>query len=112
MGPGIRGLPGRSRRQGLFGPPGNDALEQLEFGYCFDVRLLGRRKRQTTLADTYPGLNTRLLPCMGVFIRDPVPAHARHCARLLALTLCRQLVVSGGVRLLLCDIFLGLQRYV
>lgn len=36
LGPGIAGWPGR-RRQGLFGPPGNQAAEQLEFGYCFDV---------------------------------------------------------------------------
>ncbi|GAB7357300.1 hypothetical protein MBLNU459_g8266t1 [Dothideomycetes sp. NU459] len=39
LGPGIRGFPGRSRRQGLFGPSGTDALEQLEFGYCFDVSI-------------------------------------------------------------------------
>lgn len=37
LGPGIAGLPGRSRRAGLFGPPGNDPQDQLEFGYCFDV---------------------------------------------------------------------------
>ncbi|GAB7346163.1 hypothetical protein MBLNU457_4907t1 [Dothideomycetes sp. NU457] len=38
LGPGIAGWPGR-RRQGLFGPPGNQAAEQLEFGYCFDVSI-------------------------------------------------------------------------
>ena len=34
LGPGIPGLPGR--RRGLFASPGEP--EQLEFGYCFDVR--------------------------------------------------------------------------
>lgn len=35
LGPGIAGLPGRRRQQGLFTQAG--AGEQLEFGYCFDV---------------------------------------------------------------------------
>lgn len=35
LGPGIAGLPGRRRQQGLFTQAGE---EQLEFGYCFDVR--------------------------------------------------------------------------
>ena len=39
LGPGIAGLPGRRRQQGLFGPPGGTGApgEVLEFGYCFDV---------------------------------------------------------------------------
>ncbi|KAF4556210.1 UNC-50-like protein [Elsinoe fawcettii] len=39
LGPGVAGLPGRSRRAGLFGPPGGGPGEQLEFGYCFDVSI-------------------------------------------------------------------------
>ncbi|CAD0106679.1 unnamed protein product [Aureobasidium uvarum] len=39
LGPGVKGLPGRNKRAGLFGPPGNDTVEQLEFGYCFDVSI-------------------------------------------------------------------------
>ena len=35
LGPGIAGLPGRRRQQGLFTPVGE--TESLEFGYCFDV---------------------------------------------------------------------------
>ena len=35
LGPGIAGLPGRRRQQGLFTQAGGG--EQLEFGYCFDV---------------------------------------------------------------------------
>ena len=35
LGPGIAGLPGRRRQQGLFAQAGEG--EQLEFGYCFDV---------------------------------------------------------------------------
>ena len=35
LGPGIAGLPGRRRQQGLFTQAGEG--EQLEFGYCFDV---------------------------------------------------------------------------
>ena len=42
LGPGVAGLPGRRRQQGLFGPPppstsANSSGEALEFGYCFDV---------------------------------------------------------------------------
>lgn len=35
LGPGIAGLPGRRRQQGLFTQAGEE--EHLEFGYCFDV---------------------------------------------------------------------------
>lgn len=38
LGPGIAGLPGRRRQQGLFTQAGEG--EQLEFGYCFDVSWL------------------------------------------------------------------------
>jgi hypothetical protein len=37
LGPGVKGLPGRRRQQGLFVQPGEE--EQLEFGYCFDVAI-------------------------------------------------------------------------
>jgi hypothetical protein len=37
LGPGIAGLPGRRRQQGLFGPPGGTRGDVLEFGYCYDV---------------------------------------------------------------------------
>ncbi|MCJ1230472.1 hypothetical protein MMC12_007146 [Toensbergia leucococca] len=37
LGPGIAGLPGRRRQQGLFAQAGEG--EQLEFGYCFDVAI-------------------------------------------------------------------------
>jgi hypothetical protein len=44
LGPGIAGLPGRRRQQGLFGPSsssrgGVGGAEALEFGYCFDVSI-------------------------------------------------------------------------
>lgn len=40
LGPGIAGLPGRRRQQGLFGPPGGArGADALEFGYCFDVSI-------------------------------------------------------------------------
>jgi hypothetical protein len=41
LGPGIAGLPGRRRQQGLFGPSSRSggAAEALEFGYCFDVSI-------------------------------------------------------------------------
>lgn len=37
LGPGIAGLPGRRRQQGLFTPEAE--RESLEFGYCFDVAI-------------------------------------------------------------------------
>ncbi|MCJ1322312.1 hypothetical protein MMC15_007660 [Xylographa vitiligo] len=37
LGPGIAGLPGRRRQQGLFVQA--EDKEQLEFGYCFDVAI-------------------------------------------------------------------------
>ncbi|RMZ82182.1 hypothetical protein DV738_g1911, partial [Chaetothyriales sp. CBS 135597] len=40
LGPGVAGLPGRRRQQGLFGTPGGaSGAETLEFGYCFDVSI-------------------------------------------------------------------------
>lgn len=39
LGPGVKGLPGRRRQQGLFGREGEG--EALEFGYCFDVSHAG-----------------------------------------------------------------------
>lgn len=48
LGPGVPGLPGR-RRQGLFVQPGDG--EQLEFGYCFDVRLSTRNRCTMDKAD-------------------------------------------------------------
>ncbi|RMZ85370.1 hypothetical protein DV737_g809, partial [Chaetothyriales sp. CBS 132003] len=40
LGPGVAGLPGRRRQQGLFGTAGATAgAEALEFGYCFDVSI-------------------------------------------------------------------------
>lgn len=39
LGPGIAGLPGRRRQQGLFGPPSGTRGDILEFGYCFDVSI-------------------------------------------------------------------------
>ena len=36
LGPGVKGLPGRRRQQGLFEREGGEK-ESLEFGYCFDV---------------------------------------------------------------------------
>ncbi len=38
LGPGVRGLPGRRRQQGLFAREGEGGV--LEFGYCFDVSWL------------------------------------------------------------------------
>ncbi len=35
LGPGVKGLPGRRRQQGLFAREGEGDV--LEFGYCFDV---------------------------------------------------------------------------
>ncbi|KAF7846467.1 hypothetical protein BT93_L4298 [Corymbia citriodora subsp. variegata] len=40
LGPGVAGLPGRRRQQGLFGSdPRSSVGEVLEFGYCFDVSI-------------------------------------------------------------------------
>ncbi|KAI4240937.1 MAG: hypothetical protein L6R40_004817 [Gallowayella cf. fulva] len=42
LGPGGKGLPSRMRRRGLFGEEGggrDGEVEELEFGYCFDVAI-------------------------------------------------------------------------
>lgn len=39
LGPGVAGLPGRRRQQGLFANTTTPAGEALEFGYCFDVSI-------------------------------------------------------------------------
>lgn len=61
--PGILGLPGRRRQQGLFTQLGDG--EQLEFGYCFDV---SREKPRPSKAKTNGlhglGSNPRLFPSL------------------------------------------------
>ena len=53
LGPGIPGLPGRRRQQGLFTPVGEG--ESLEFGYCFDVSGIatGEISREAWIADKW-----------------------------------------------------------
>lgn len=73
LGPGIAGLPGRRRRQGLFTQA--DEGEQLEFGYCFDVsgptQLEVREGAQN--ADTREtGCNSSLFPGLGLAIRGSI----------------------------------------
>ena len=72
LGPGIAGLPGRRRQQGLFTQAGEG--EQLEFGYCFDVSLaalLSTTKRQTDIR-CLSGRDTSFLPGLGVVVRHAV----------------------------------------
>ncbi len=72
LGPGIAGLPGRRRQQGLFTQAGEG--EQLEFGYCFDVSLfalLGTIEEQTDVR-CLSGCDTSLLPSLGVVVRHAV----------------------------------------
>lgn len=68
LGPGIAGLPGKRRQQGLFTQAGEG--EQLEFGYCFDVGgyLQGISLHQ--LNGT--GGNTSVFPRLGTALRRPV----------------------------------------
>ena len=48
LGPGIAGLPGRRRVQGLFTPEGE--REKVEFGYCFDVSRRGVRRLSSKIS--------------------------------------------------------------
>ncbi|KAI9710574.1 MAG: hypothetical protein M1820_002710 [Bogoriella megaspora] len=50
LGPGVPGLPGR--RRGLFVPPGE--AEQLEFGYCFDVRQIEGKVYDVSIRAFFP----------------------------------------------------------
>lgn len=61
LGPGIAGLPGRRRQQGLFTQASE--REQLEFGYCFDVGAHTRQKTRIN-ADVLNGTgsHTSILP--------------------------------------------------
>lgn len=72
LGPGIAGLPGRRRQQGLFVQP--EDREQLEFGYCFDVRASQdwRGLFPNTADPWILGGHTSLLPCLGTSLRDTV----------------------------------------
>lgn len=72
LGPGIAGLPGRRRQQGLFTQAGEG--EQLEFGYCFDVSLfamLGTIEEQTDIR-CLSGCDSSFLPGLGVVVRHAI----------------------------------------
>ena len=89
LGPGVAGLPGRRRQQGLFTPIGEG--ESLEFGYCFDVRRHWSTNRirengavvQNVLTTEHVGRNTGVLPCVGNALCCTIPALALNIARLL-----------------------------
>lgn len=70
LGPGIAGLPGRRRQQGLFTREGEG--EQLEFGYCFDVCLHTKphMRRTGEKADWKAGTGryTSFLPSLGMAV--------------------------------------------
>lgn len=71
LGPGIAGLPGRRRQQGLFVQA--EDREQLEFGYCFDVSSedYGFGDVDIMLTSTI-GSYTRFLPSMGTALCSAV----------------------------------------
>ncbi len=73
LGPGIAGLPGRRRQQGLFTQAGEG--EQLEFGYCFDVSGgMSWGDMRVGLADREDdaGCHSSFLSGLGVVVRDAV----------------------------------------
>ena len=72
LGPGIAGLPGRRRQQGLFTQAGEG--EQLEFGYCFDVSLfalLGTIEEEFNVS-CWSGCDTSFLPGLDVVVRHAI----------------------------------------
>ncbi len=92
LGPGIAGLPGRRRQQGLFGQVGG--AEQLEFGYCFDVSL--QYMTLPSMPETWhpsstketnsvvgQGCNTSLFSCLGISVRRAVHLTTPSIQRLL-----------------------------
>ena len=89
LGPGIAGLPGRRRQQGLFVPPAE--RETLEFGYCFDVSCPGmkRGRRENPRGGSVVGLMsgigfyTCVLSGLGAVVRGAVRAMAGDHAALL-----------------------------
>lgn len=74
LGPGIAGLPGRRRRQGLFTQA--EEGEQLEFGYCFDVSRanpgLKWGKGAQDADDREIGCDSGFLPHVGFVIRRTI----------------------------------------
>lgn len=70
LGPGIAGLPGRRRQQGLFVAP--EDREQLEFGYCFDVRSVQRPLVDRLELINVAGRNPSILSGLGATLRPPV----------------------------------------
>ena len=87
LGPGIAGLPGRRRQQGLFTPVGE--AESLEFGYCFDVSgewaWIPTWSTHLGCADDKDnaGRNKGIFPCLGDALRRSIPVMASDLARLL-----------------------------
>lgn len=94
LGPGIAGLPGRRRQQGLFTPVGN--VETLEFGYCFDVSahymvgpgLDAHETRNNSIGESWltlkgPGRYKGILSGLGDALRYPIPTMATDIQRLL-----------------------------
>ena len=86
LGPGIAGLPGRRRQQGLFTPIGEG--ESLEFGYCFDVRQHSstnsfEASARNVLTIEHAGRNTSVFPGVGDALCCTIPIVALNIARLL-----------------------------
>jgi len=94
LGPGIAGLPGRKRQQGLFTPVGE--AETLEFGYCFDVSarslygggLVVYGQENGSIGESWltrggPGRYKGILSRLGDALRYPVSAVATDIQRLL-----------------------------
>ena len=77
LGPGIAGLPGRRRQQGLFTQAGD--AEQLEFGYCFDVSIPNCIFELSDEKLTASGCHSCLLSCVGMAVRHAIRFVAIDC---------------------------------
>lgn len=75
LGPGIAGLPGRRRQQGLFVQA--EDREQLEFGYCFDVSKSQDKPSEPADWAILGGYKS-FLSCLGSSICDTVHTVVLH----------------------------------
>ena len=113
LGPGIAGLPGRRRQQGLFVQP--QERDQLEFGYCFDVsfrfKILIYVWSRGLTTGILIGFDSGVLSSVGVTVRGTVHIDTGDIKRVLGVIILRKYIIPRRSRVLLHNNLSRIQRY-